>query len=78
MIKLKWIYLLGSAIQAGACISSLIKGDIILANTYLILSILFLNWYRDDVRKEETTSNTITRSYIDGKDLIITIEKDKK
>lgn len=57
MIKLKWIYLLGSALQAGAFISSFINGDFVLANTHLILAILLLNWYRDEVSKELNDNN---------------------
>lgn len=74
MIKLKWIYLLGSALQTGSCITSFISGDFVLANTHLILAVLFLNWYRNDVRKE---GKAHTSAYIDGNDLIITIEKHK-
>lgn len=76
-LNLGWIYLVASVIHLISSVLSFINGDIVIANTYLILSILFFNWYRDYVSKEERTSNTITSSYIDGEDLIITIEKDR-
>ena len=44
------IYLVASVIHLISSVLSFIKGDITLANTYLILSILFFNWHRDYVR----------------------------
>lgn len=48
-LNFNWIYLVGSIIQTIVFVSSLIKGDVDIANTHLILAILLVNWYRDSV-----------------------------
>ena len=70
-LNLNWIYLVASVIHLISSVVSFIKGDIAIANTYLILSILFFNWHRDYVREANISALTV------GKDLELTIERNK-
>lgn len=45
---MKYIYLAASIVNGIASIVSLIRGEILLSNTQLILAVLFMNWYRKE------------------------------
>lgn len=47
---MKYIYLAATIVNGIASIVSLIRGEILLANTQIILSVLFMNWYKKEER----------------------------
>lgn len=55
----KYIHLAASVIMGVSAVVTFIKGDILLSNTNLILSILFLNWYKKEIK---VSSNSVKRN----------------